>query len=308
MNKSSKSQQPYVAIVLLNWNGLDDTLACLKSLQSITYSNYKIVVIDNGSDNNEAAKIKKEYPNIHLIKNKKNLGFTGGCNQGIEYGLSTGANYILLLNNDTTVKNDFLTKLVSFYKAEPTAGVACSLILYPDKKTIWFAGGKMFLGITRHLMKGIDLQSANLTASAFKSDFVPGGCFLISSKLIKEIGKLDNRYFIYYEDMDWCYRAKNHGYFAYVVPDSIIYHKKSSSSGEGGKAKFSKVPAYLIARNGVWFASNLKGVKKAGYLISQVLFKMPASLILLVKPTAWGSYIKGLFTGFRDFSRVKSEY
>lgn len=136
----SKEKSPSVFIVTINWNGLEDTVECLESLHDLDYPNYKIVVVDNGSKNKEADKILKQFPDVTLIKNKTNLGFTGGCNKGIERALKDGADYVLLLNNDTIVTKNFLNKLVKFYDSTADAGVVSSLVLFNDKKTVWYSG------------------------------------------------------------------------------------------------------------------------------------------------------------------------
>jgi hypothetical protein len=105
---------PLVYIITINWNGIDDTIECLDSLKGITYPNCKIIVVDNGSKNNQAEKIKEKFRNIELIKNKKNEGFVIANNQGIKLALKNGADYILLLNNDTIIKNDFLNILIEY--------------------------------------------------------------------------------------------------------------------------------------------------------------------------------------------------
>lgn len=291
-------KQPKVYIVTINWNGLKDTLECLESLRTIDYKNFETVVIDNGSNDNQAATIKQKFPKIKLIKNQRNQGFTGACNQGIKLALKEGADYVLLLNNDTIVTKDFLAKIVEFYESSPDAGMVSPVVLYNDRKTIWFAGAKIQLGIVRHINKALSLKDLK-SKQPFETRFVPGAALLVSTKLIKQIGPLDDKYFAYYEDIDWCYRAKAAGYSSYVVPQTVIYHKKSASTGEGHRSKRNKIPAYYLARNSLLFASNLSTFKKVGYIICQFIFKLPLSLLLLIKPSAWISYIKGLIDGLR---------
>jgi GT2 family glycosyltransferase len=294
---------PVVYIVTINWNGLADTLECLGSLKLLDYKNFQTVVIDNGSSNAEADKIKLKYPGIKLIKNSTNLGFTGACNQGIDLAMKHKADYVLLLNNDTIITPEFLTKTVKFYESTADAGMVSPIVVYNDRKTVWFAGAKIQLGIVRHT-KNIKLSDIKRQTEPIKTEFVPGAALLVSAKLIKLIGKLDDKYFAYYEDVDWCYRAKAAGYNSYVVPQALIYHKKSASTGDGDRSKRGKVPAYFLARNGLLFATNLSGFKKAVYLANQFIFKLPLSLVLLVKPSAWSSYIRGLFDGLVNKKQI----
>ena len=119
-----KSDSPKVAIVILNWNGLADTLECLDSLQKIVYPNYVVVVIDNGSNGNDAEIIKKKFGDfVFVIEEEKNLGFAGGCNEGIRWALHSGAKYVLLLNNDTVVDPNFLIELVNVAQNDPQIGI-----------------------------------------------------------------------------------------------------------------------------------------------------------------------------------------
>ncbi len=293
------SKLPAVYIITLNWNGLSDTIQCLQSLKSLEYPNFKIVVVDNGSQNNEAEKIYKLYPKIKLIKNKVNLGFTGGCNKGIDYALKENADYVLLLNNDTTVEKDFLYKLIKFYESTADAGVVSPLVLYNDKKTIWYSGVtvKTWTGIVKMHDKGKLKKDVILPNKPYKTGYAIGACLLISTRLIKKMGKLDDIYFAYYEDTEWGYRARKFGYESYVVPDSIIYHKKSASTGSGGKKRFSDLPAYYLARNGLIFAPSIEDWRKIPYIIAQYLIKAPLSLVFLVSLKAWPSYFRGLLSG-----------
>jgi GT2 family glycosyltransferase len=286
-----------VCVVTINWNGLDDTLECLRSLETINYRDYEVVVIDNGSKNGDADRIAHRFPDVQLIRNPENRGFTGGCNQGIDVALASSAEYVLLLNNDTIVTADFLTKLVERYESLPDAGMISPVILYSDRRRIWFAGAEVRYGIARHLHKGRLYESIDLGSQPFKTEYVPGTALLVSTALIRRIGVLNDDYFAYYEDLDWCYRARKAGRYSYVEPRAIIYHKKSGSTGEGGHVRLNKVPAYFVARNGVLFASNLEGRERMIYVINQFLLKLPLSLMLLVKPQAWGSYVRGLLDG-----------
>lgn len=290
---------PLVYIVVLNWNGIDDTIECLESLNGVRYKNFKTVVVDNGSENNEAERIKKAFPGVGMVKNARNLGFTGGCNKGMEYALKQKADYVLLLNNDTTVEKDFLDKLVNFYEATPDAGLVCPLMLYSDKKTIWYSGVKVqvWSGIVKMQDKGRLKSETKLPNKAYTTDYAVGACVLVSSKLIRKMGMLDEIYFAYYEDTEWGYRTRRYGYESYVVPDATIYHKKSGSTGSGGKKKFSRLPAYYLARNGLIFSSNIEGVKRVPYVVAQYFVKAPLSLILLVSLKAWPSYLRGLLSG-----------
>lgn len=297
---TSRQVDPLTYIITINWNGIDDTLQCLDSLKSLAHDNYKTVVVDNNSEGDQAEKIERLHPEVIVIKNQENLGFTGGCNQGMEMALKDKASYVVLLNNDTTVTSDFLRKNIEFYESTSDAGMVSPIILYPDKKRIWFAGAKVKLGIIRHLYKGKTIESLDIPDAPYRSDYVPGTALLISTELIKKIGKLDDQYFAYYEDLDWAWKAEKIGRYPYIVPHSIVYHKKSGSTSEGGHRKWTKVPAFYVARNSIFLAKNYEGVAKLGFVLAQIFIKLPLNLLLLVTPSAWGSYLKGTIAGLKN--------
>lgn len=135
--------QPQVFIIILNWNGKTDTLACLNSLQKITYSNQEVVVIDNGSSDDSVAQIKTLYPEVIILETGENLGYAEGNNVGIRYALEHHAEFILLLNNDTIVAPDVLDQLANAALQNPEAGVFGATLFYMDKPdTVWFAGAQ----------------------------------------------------------------------------------------------------------------------------------------------------------------------
>lgn len=289
-----------VYIVLVNWNGLEDTLECLRSLNEISYKNYKIVVVDNGSNNNQADVIKKKFPYIKLIKNKRNEGFVVANNQGIELALKNGADYILLLNNDTVVEQNFLNILINHAERNRDVGILSPKILYYDSNEIWSMGGKIsyLTGFSIMIGKGKNSENYN---EVIKPDFVSGCAMLIRNEVIEKIGLLDPVYFAYYEDADYCFRVGKLGYKIKVIPESIIWHKKSASAGiRGSKRKISEIQAYLWARNGIIFGrKNLAGVKKILFLGSQFTFKLFFNLVNCQNVKAIKQYLKGLYDGVK---------
>ena len=290
-------KQPLVYIILINWNGLDDTLECLESLKKISYKNYKIIVVDNGSKNNQADVIKHNFPNIELIKNEENKGFVIANNQGIRLAVENDADYILLLNNDTVVKRNFLNILIDYGEKNKKVGILGPKILYYNSEKVWSMGGKIsyLTGISIMIGKGKDTKEYN---KIIEPDFVTGCAMLIKKEIIKKIGLLDPIYFAYYEDSDYCFRVKKAGYKIKVVPESTIWHKKSASAGIKGSNKITPTQAYLWARNGIVFGrKNLTGVKKITFLCGQFTFKLTFSLINCQNYKAIKKYFSGLYNG-----------
>ncbi|WP_332911063.1 glycosyltransferase family 2 protein [Algoriphagus boritolerans] len=146
---------PSVAIILVNWNGLDFTQECLNSLRNVDFPDFKIILVDNASQNQEGKRLKKSFPEIELIENTENLGFSGGNNVGIRYALEQGVSHIMLLNNDTVVAPDFLGEMMRKFHQDPNLGVVQPLILFlNDPKKIWSAGGKWVPSIGRAITLG----------------------------------------------------------------------------------------------------------------------------------------------------------
>lgn len=290
--------KPKVYIVILNWNGLSDTLECLQSIKKIDYPNYRIVIIDNGSKNNEAEAIKQKYPDVHLIKNKENKGFTLAANQGIEFSLREKADYILLLNNDTVVSPDFLSILVNFAEKKERVGAVGPKILYYNSDKIWFNGGMIYwwIGFTRHLER-LKENSKSKIHFPREVDYI-SCCLLIKRETIERVGFLDPIYFTGYEDVDWCVGAEKLGYKNFVVPDSVIWHKVSAAFGEKGTQRISDFGAYYYSRNAIIFAKkHLAGFKNIIFLIAQFTCRLGLNLILCKSNQGRLRYLKGLISG-----------
>lgn len=217
-------QQPPVSIVILNWNGWADTIECIRSVQSITYKNYKIVVVDNSSTDSSIEKIKSEYPSLEILLSPSNLGFGGGNNIGISHSIDKGAKYIWLLNNDTIVHENSLGRLVEVAEADDMIGAVGSSISdfkFPYNTQSWGGGRISFLfGRTWHLKR------------PGKIDYLTAASMLIRSSIIQSVGIFDSKYFMYWEDVDLSIRIKKFGYKLAVADLSRVYHKESVSLGK----------------------------------------------------------------------------
>lgn len=242
---------PKVAIVILNWNGLADTLECLDSIRKIEYPNFIVAVIDNGSRGNDAEVIEKEFsPFVCVIRKAKNLGFTGGSNEGIRWALHSGANYVLLLNNDTVVDPSFLGELVEVAQSDPLIGiVGPKVCYYEEPKRIAIAGGKVNFWSGNTVRIGADQIDDGQFDSVKMVDFVCGVALLIKAETIKRIGLLNDLYFAYYEETEWCAKAKQATFKIVYVPKAKILHKTH-------KRKSSELEEYYMTRNRFIFMKN----------------------------------------------------
>jgi len=223
---------PHVLIVVLNWNGLADTLACLESMRRLEYPAYEVLVVDNGSSDGSPAAIRERFPDVTLIETGENLGFAGGNNVGIRHALEIGADYVLLLNNDTEVSPDFLSRLVEAAEADSQVGMAGPTIYYYDRpEVIWSAGGEIDWrrGCTR--MVGLDERDDGQFGGAPREvDFITGCAVLVRATALRQAGLLDERFFMYYEEVEWCVRTRRAGFRIVHVPQAHIWHKIAPSA------------------------------------------------------------------------------
>jgi GT2 family glycosyltransferase len=216
-----------VMVIVLNWNGLADTLACLASLARLDYPAHEVVVVDNGSTDDSVATVRATYPRVTLIETGENLGYVGGNNVGLEYARAMGADYALLLNNDTEVAPDFLRLLVEAAEANLAAGIVGPTIYYFDRpNVVWSAGGDIDWRRGRTRMIGLDeVDQGQFGHTLRPVDFVTGCAMLIKMSLVEQVGLLDARFFAYYEETEWCVRAARAGFKILHVPQAKIWHK-----------------------------------------------------------------------------------
>ncbi|MBU1102465.1 glycosyltransferase family 2 protein [Patescibacteria group bacterium] len=289
---------PKVFIIILNWNGWRDTFECLKSLSDLAYGNFEIILIDNASK--EKTRFSKEtFPKLKITQvfNEYNLGFAGGNNQGIKMALEGDADYVLLLNNDTTVEPDFLSVLVAEAEKNNEAGILGPKILfYDEKRLIWSAGGKITGNFTRGELIGYRQNDSGQYNQTKEVDYISGTCLLVKKEVIKKIGLISEDYFLYYEDNDWCQRVRQAGYKCLLVPEAKIYHKASKSTQE-----FSYPYIYYHSRNGLILASRF-GSKTLTYLISFWIFAKQVIKLLVGYKRNWA---RPVMRGVVDFWRGK---
>jgi GT2 family glycosyltransferase len=223
------THRPIVSIILLNWHGWRDTIACLDSLSRLDYPNYHIVVVDNGSTDDSVARIRAAHPEILLIETSRNLGFSGGCNVGIRHALETGAEYVWLLNNDTTVDPQALQAMVQVAESDPGVGAVGSVLYYLDNPTAiqaWGGGWTSFWsGRSRHHLAPVsDARLHYLTAASM----------LLRRSAIQDVGLLDeDTFFMYWEDTDLSFRLRKAGWRLAVAEKSIVLHREHAATGKG---------------------------------------------------------------------------
>ena len=284
-----------ITIVILNWNGYEDTSECIISLQKITYDNYQIVVVDNGSDVEDINRLKNNFPNVKILRSDVNLGFTGGNNLGIKNSFEKKIDFILLLNNDTIVEPNFIQPLLDIFENNPNVGIVAPQINYFDEpKKVWTEGGR----ISKIRGSGF-AYSERYDDGKIKDDkevtFVSGCCMLIKKEIFEKVGVFDDNFFLYVEDADLCYRTTQAGYKIIVSHNSKIYHKVSSST----KENLSLLPLYYVTRNRLYFAS-----KSFSFIFFLTLIYI--SFSMLIKIIYWllndkSKNVSIILKAFKDF-------
>ena len=241
MIKNSK-----VAIIIVNWKKYNMTANCIESVIKCNYPNYEIILVDNESDASKVS-IFKSRKNVKTILNSKNEGFSKANNQAIEYALKNNFDYILLLNNDTVIKSNLIDILIKTLQAKKVYAVQ-PLILNHKRKKIWSGGGKInyFFGT---------FSSSKKLCNSFKLiEWFSGCCCLFDSKLFIDIGKFDERFFAYYEDVDFSLRMKKNGYKIGFTPQTELIHMESASSKleRGEEGVLNPYVHYLNIKNHVF--------------------------------------------------------
>lgn len=243
-----------VAIIILNWNSYKDTLECLYSLKSLTHNNFTVFLIDNDSTDGSFEKLKKTYLedslfnlDIEFIQSGANLGFAGGNNIGIRRAYDLGYQYFWLLNNDTIVTPNALDELVYEIKRDNNIGIVGSKILFYGTNKIWFAGGRLNQWTGNVIHVGEKEVDEGQYDDSKEVDYITGCSLLFKRAVLESIGYMKEDYFLYYEETDWNVRAKRKGWKIRLVPNSVISHKVSISSG--GINNPSPYVEYYIIRN-----------------------------------------------------------
>mgnify|MGYP000875093325 FL=1 len=233
------NRSPLVFILILNYNGKTTLPRCLRSVFRLNYPLFRVVVLDNDSSDGSFEHARRAYPKAHFIKNSENVGFARGINVGIRFALDQRAEYVWLINPDAVVSEDSLGLLVNILEHNPHAGMASPRIVSPTN-ALWFGGGTI-----RWLrMRAVHAPLRSETIP-FETGFLSGCAPLIKSSVFKAIGLFDERFFLYYEDVDLSYRAKRKGFSIIVHPKATVTHSEESAK--------NPEKTYWLVRSGLFF-------------------------------------------------------
>jgi len=295
-----------VFVVILNWNRPGDTIEGLKSVGQSQVTGYElnVVVVDNASDDNSVDLITRKTESatqklsgLKIIKNKENLGYAGGNNIGISYALKGGADYVMVLNNDTLVDVNLISRFVEMVQKHPDVGIFSPKIYFAKGfefhkewyrksefgRVIWYAGGTIDWHNVYATNLGVDEVDRGQFANKREIDFATGACMFIKAESLKKTGIFDERYFMYFEDADLSLRMKKFGWKVLFVPKAILWHKVAQSSKIG-----SDLNDYYIHRNRLLF-----GIRYAPMHAKLALLKESVRFLFFGRP--WQK------KGVRDF-------
>ncbi len=286
-----------VHLIILTRNHWHLTQTCLTSLQTLTYPNHQTVVVDNGSTDETLANLARDFPTLPVIANGENLGFAAGCNVGIRHALAEGTDYVLLLNNDTVAPPNLLDTLMAEAGRLPDAGILTPALHYLDKpEQLWFAGSR------RHplTLESVDFGPVGPRRHTEADrqhvvDYIFGTAMLLPRNVLEKVGLLDESYFMYYEDMDYCLRVQAAGYQLYYLPQVSVGHGVSASTESTSAFRY-----YHKARSSViFFHGHARGWRRWLILVYRSLSAMRTTfrLLRLRQPDALHAHWRGLRDG-----------
>lgn len=286
-----------IAVILVDYNGLKDTIDCIESIKRSTLQS-KIVVIDNASKKNEAENISQLFPEVMAIRSETNGGFSAGNNIGIQWALKQGYEYITLLNNDTVISPDMLELLRQ--NTSDTSVSAPKMLYFSKPDTIWYGGGKINrkTGNAEHAyMNQKDTEEDEIR----KCDYATGCCIMIPTSVFKKVGLLDEKFFMYAEDSDFCLRLKENAIDINYVPKAKLWHKISQSTG-GDESAFS---IYYMTRNRILYMKDHKKEFAKTALAYTVITRLIRMVQMRMKgKPEWRAFQKGIHDGLRGVTGI----
>jgi GT2 family glycosyltransferase len=296
-------KQPLISIITVNYNGLDLTVELLNSIRCITYSNLEIFVVDNASRENPQVFLEKNYPEVHVIRSEKNLGFAGGNNLAVQE--ATGE-YLFFINNDAEITEGCLDRLVAVFENHINVGMVSPLICYfnesrnADTDLIQYAGMTQVNAWTaRNETIGEKEQDKGQFSSAQKTAYGHGAAMIVSREVIDKAGIMFNDFFLYYEELDWCERIRHAGFEIWIEPSAKIYHKESASVGA-----MSTLKTYYLNRNRVYFIRrNFGGLSFLGFALFLTFVTVPKNLLMFLLRGQFDHakvFLKAIFWNIKD--------
>lgn len=302
-------RHPRVAIIVVHYRGMEDTIECLQSLAHVEHPQTEVVLVSSGSPDFDERLIRARFPHVVVIVVPTNIGFAGANNVGIRHALRAGVDYVLLLNPDTTVEPQLISALLPALR-EPRVGIAGPVITYYDRPdTTWFAGGtySRLLGYPMHPGAGRRLGAK---VPDHDVDYINGCAMMISRAALEEIGLLSEEFFLYFEEVEYCLRARAARYRCRLVGQPLVRHKVSASSGTRGSDAVSVGKAYYFGRNPILvLRATSRGLWRGAGLLSQFLVVLPYHAWRAARAGATSAmfeYLRGMWDGIMGKTGARS--
>lgn len=273
-------EYPLVHIVILNYNSINDTISCLKSLKNIDYPNYKIVVVDNNSSDNSVEILQEQFKEDIIIANKENMGYASGNNVGIKFALDNGADYICVLNNDVEVEPNFLNPIINLLEEDKSIAIAGPCICeFSDREKVQAMGAyiNLYIGLAQGKYRGKNYNS--LSKNMFEVDYIGGACFVVRREILENIGLIPENYFLFYEETEFCLKIKKRGYKLICLKNSRVYHKGSATI-----SKFGGLSYYFLNRNRIVFMRRNANIMQKSIFSIYLLAESLGRIILRREP------------------------
>ncbi len=251
------SAQSLTTVIVLNWNGKDDLLRCIGSLDPLLSAQFSVLVVDNGSTDGSTDALRQRFSGVELLALEGNLGYAGGNNAGFRHAMQKNPEYVVFLNNDTVVAPDAVARLTAVLRDDSEAGIAVPEILYmDDPDRIWYAGGEVWLGLglVRHV--GIRQPDRGQYDARRDTGYATGCCIAMRSRDFRQLGGFDERFGMYCEDVDLSLRVRSAGFSVVYEPAARVWHRVSAAYG--GSLKLRKLLAksramlLLMAKHRRW--------------------------------------------------------
>jgi GT2 family glycosyltransferase len=297
---------PSVCCIVLNWNDPEETIACVESLKGLEYDNHNIVVVDNASTDKSVEILKNKFPDITILQNSKNTGYAAGNNIGIKWALENNAEYILVTNNDVIFDRYLLSEFMNVFATFKNLGVATGKVYYKnDPQRIYSGAGKVVRWKCSGVNRGKLFFRSVQHNTAHEVDYICGVLFIARSEVFKKVGLLDEKFFMYFEDLEFSRRVATH-FLIYYTPRAIAYHKS------GGGTRWSNYPDYYLyyhTRNRFWVFNKEPFIYRVYVAIFSTLIVLSKSIVIIFsthenksllqkKLTAlWRGFLDGMMVG-----------
>jgi hypothetical protein len=277
---------PLVSLITVNFNQTDATCDLLDSIRRQDFQNLEIFVVDNGSRENPEQVFLEKYPEVGFIRSEQNLGFAGGNNLALK---QAKGDFIFFVNNDAELTEGCIERLLSLFEKVPDLGIVSPLICYfsennsklqtPNSKLIQYAGMTRVNPFTgRNRTIGNKEPDKGQFAENQSTAYAHGAAMMISRRVLEQVGPMDEGFFLYYEELDWCERIRRAGFSVWVERRARVYHKESLTV-----AKLGALKTYYLNRNRVWFMRrNYGGWRLAVFYVFLFLVTIPKNVLLFL--------------------------